>query len=463
MGKRTGDYDTSIRTTLKVIEHEVIELRRQKYKHLTQLCLINDSIARRHVLERNLKNWLVPVNRLPNEILLMCFEEAVQDWVDKNDGVDERSVANLVFYEWSGKSNFKLPCTPVFAISHVSHHWRRLVINTPSLWMNLVITPKFQRHLDVFRDFLRRARGMPIAANFRFFPSESEEPLSSAGVSMMEAVMPFIHAQQIKALTFLTSAHMLLLMLSRMVEQTTICPPNPPPIMFSRLTALSIFASYHPEGMSFSHLRRLLSATPQLRTLGLQRDILLDAEERADNTVIALLMLEKLTIIESNPFVCKFLDLLSAPVLHQLKLLMWFPTEGFDVVSCLFIGDNDNFNSGLRVPKFSKVQDLTLSSSYQCEQLGTVSISAFPRITNLTLTSPSLFYESEEPGSLSTPVFQCLQHLTFDFAFEDDRHLFRYYEELQQYGTLDGSSSRLDEFIRWQVRGSGGVKAAMQY
>ncbi|KAH7910226.1 hypothetical protein BJ138DRAFT_1153417 [Hygrophoropsis aurantiaca] len=373
MGNRTGHHDNTIRTAIKAIEDEVLELKKEEDELLTRLRLLQDTITHKRALARNLKSSLVLVNRLPNEILLMCFGQVVQDWVDRNAVADERIVA---FYEWAPNADHDLPCTLSLAISHVSHRWRQLAINTPSLWTDLVITPNFERHLDVFQDFLHRADIMPIAANFH--PLGPGSMLSSTGVLLTEAIMQLIHMQQINELTFLGS------------DSVLSC--FPPSMAFNRLTALRISGNYHVPELTFSYLRRLLSATPQLKTLELQLDKLLDVAEDADEAVITFPMLENLTVIEPNPFVCKLLDSLScqsAPGLRQLK--------------------------------FPMVRNLTLSCSLQCDRLETDLIHAFPRVTHLTVRSPSLFYKSEEPGSLATPAFQCLQQLTFDFCIRGRR------------------------------------------
>ncbi|KAH7911115.1 hypothetical protein BJ138DRAFT_1151459 [Hygrophoropsis aurantiaca] len=482
MWNYTEHHDTIVRNTIKTIEDEVLELKK--------------TITRKRALVRNLKNLLLPVNRLPNEILLACFGQAMQDWVDENDGVDERAAAELPLHGWSrvDKSEFELPCTPVFAIFHVSRHWRQLATNTPSLWTNLIITSKFNRHLKVFRKFLHRAKGMPIAANIRSL--EPPGSSNSAGVSLMEVIMPLINTQQIHALKFFGAAPQLMLPFLRMVNQTSIGPPSPPSIVFSRLATLSSFELCYPGCLTFSRLRSLLSAAPQLKTLELQHASSLDDVECADNTVIDLPMLENLTLIDSSLFHCKLLDSLSAPHLRQLKLLAWDDwAEGDQVLSCLFIHNTNSFGSSLRVPKFSQVQNLTLSSNYKHYYLNINLIRAFPRVTHLTLHSPIVFFDDpEEPSSLEPPIFQCLQCLTVDFAFEgagdtlpesrfcftwlqkpQDRadrpllisvldrstksmrdaneNLFRYYKELQQYGELDESSSRLNEFMRWEADG----------
>ncbi|KAH7906027.1 hypothetical protein BJ138DRAFT_1163586 [Hygrophoropsis aurantiaca] len=457
MGNYTEQHDTNVRTTIEIIEGE-LDL-------LSQLHLLRDTIARN------------------------------PDWVDENDGADERVVTQLAWDGWydgcEENVGFNLPCALVFAISHVSHHWRQLAINAPSLWTNIIITPKIKRHTDIFQAVLHRAKSMPIAIDFR--SPRPPETLSSTGDVLMESiqVIPLIHAQQIHTLSFLTLGPVL----SFLHSQT------PFPMTFSRLTVLSVFGLYNSEGsptLAFSHLRQLLSAAPQLKTLKLQHGVSIDTAERADEIVITLPMLENLTIIESNLFVCKLLDSLSAPEVCQLKLLMWDPEQDF-AMSCLFVNDNNNIDSGL--PRFPNVQNLTLSSTCHYDYLNTNLINAFPRVTHLTLCSPTMFYEIEEAASLAIPTFQWLRHLTLDFSFEDaevpdthgrftwlpklrdradrplllsvfdrstesmqdaKKHLFWYYEELQQYGTLDKSSSRLDEFLRWQAKANGEPEVEIQ-
>ncbi|KAH7905525.1 hypothetical protein BJ138DRAFT_1130448 [Hygrophoropsis aurantiaca] len=448
MESHTEQHDTSTRTTIEILETEVLELEKKESDLLAQLHPLQAIIAHKRSLAGKLKNSLVPVNRLPNEILLACFDQAVQDWADENAGADEQNVAQLACVDWEGDVDFELPCTPVFAISHVSHHWRQLAINAPSLWTNHVVTPAFGRHMDIFRDVLHRAKGAPIAATFRcseygFRSSEYEfrafeDEQISSGTLLMEAIMPLIHAQQIKALTFFCS----------------------PPM----LSSLS---------------QSLLSAAPQLKTLKLQYDTA-DAVKRADRTVVTLPMLENLTIMQSNRFVSKLLGSLSAPNVRQLKLLAWHPVELSYASSCLFIRNN-NRNSSSRVPRFPSVRNLVLSSLDEFDELKNVLI---------------------KPSSLAPPTFQWLQHLTLDFSFEEDfavgtqaldpftwlpkprdradrpllilvldrstestqdadKYLFWYYKELQQYGTLDRSSSRLEEFMQLQALADDDPEAAM--
>ncbi|KAH7906082.1 hypothetical protein BJ138DRAFT_1163489 [Hygrophoropsis aurantiaca] len=474
MGTHTEHRDNTIRAAIKTIEHEVLELERDLAMRLR---IIQDTILSKRVRARSLENLLAPVNRLPNEIFLMCFRKAVQNWVDTNDAAEDWSVG---FYETARDTDFILPCTPVLAISHVSHHWRQLAINTPFLWTNLVITQKCERHLDVFRDFLVRANGMPIAASFRSFGHATM--LSSAGVLLMEAMMPMIRTQKISALSFLSLGPAFTYLVPRIVERTN---SGLAPIVFDRLTTLSSFGLgyqyLYRDSTSFSHLLQLLSATPQLKTLKLQCDIDLDFEDAERRHSISLPMLENLTIIEPTPCVCKVLNSLFAPAVCQLKLQI----------------DDESTDSSLRMPRFPRVQNLTIMWIVFYECLDVILLSAFPQVTHLTLGNQ--FYEMSY--SLAPTTLQSLQHLTLNFAFDNSdlmdpqeglswlsktkdradcmltvtvfdhsseagwthakKPLFQFYEELQRYGTLDRNSSRLDEFMRWQALTNGESEAAM--
>ncbi|KAH7906494.1 hypothetical protein BJ138DRAFT_627869 [Hygrophoropsis aurantiaca] len=459
MGDQIGHHDSQaeIHTTIKAIEDEVLELEKQESDLLARLRLLQDSIAQKRALAGHLKNSLVPVYRLPNEIMLACFEQAVLDWLEKSNAADERVIVARVYEEMEAS---EWPCTPVVAISHVSHHWRQLAIHMPVLWTNLIITPSFGRHLGVFRDFLQRVGSMPIAANFRGILERDTE--------FMEAIVPLLPTQ-------LTNQP---IQISGPLTST----------VFSRLTSLTIcnYDSYEePTSLTFARLRCLLSATPQLKNLQIQQHWSVGLEERADKAIIDLPELENLTLKECSPLACKLLGSLSAPKVHQIRLLRWSPAEDRDV-PYLFLSDND-----VKKPKFPQVRSLTVSSDYDYDDMNYDIIRAFPRITHLTLHNPGVFCDNEE---LSPPAFQLLQHLTIDLAFkyangdpygcftflprpqdratplqiyvfdssdlkerkaeaDHDRNLFYHYRELQRYGKLDERSSRLIDFLRWQADG----------
>ncbi|KAH7908075.1 hypothetical protein BJ138DRAFT_1128705 [Hygrophoropsis aurantiaca] len=483
---RLGEQDTqeaNTRTTIKVIEDEVLELEEEKRVLLTRLTFLDDSICHKRALAASLKNSLAPVHCLPSEVLLACFTQAVQDWVTENDEADIRMMREELYSADRELRGSEWPCSPVFAISHVSRHWRQLTIHMPTLWTNLVITPKFERHLGVFRDHIHRANGMSITAKFQSFGSENKA--SSAGFSLMKATMPLIHAEQVTTLSLVNAGPVYFCLLAQLEE--IIRPPKSfSSTAFNHLTKLSIlFPTYNWVDFKFTSLMQLLSMTPQLKTLEVQHKAMVDSEELTENAIIDLPKLESLTVIHCNIFTSTLLDSLSAPNVHHLKLLQWDTQNEIDL-GYLFI-DFD-----LKVPRFPDVQDLTISLCWMEDDLDANLISAFPRVTHFTMCGLSPFIE--DPPSLATPTFQQLQHFTLDFRHADmhldpqdyfpwlrrpegrdgrvdhpvlisvlnpidpalrppDKLLFRYYKELQQYGMLDGRSSRLNKFLRWQADG----------
>ncbi|KAI6035709.1 hypothetical protein EDC04DRAFT_2604907 [Pisolithus marmoratus] len=81
------------------------------------------SLSQRTMKATTLQNLLAPVSRLPNEMLLAIFEEAVSSpppekemWVPIN-------------------------------ISHVCRRWRAIVVNSPRLWKHIWVIPRINLHL----------------------------------------------------------------------------------------------------------------------------------------------------------------------------------------------------------------------------------------------------------------------------------------------------------------------------
>ncbi|KAH7907554.1 hypothetical protein BJ138DRAFT_1129083 [Hygrophoropsis aurantiaca] len=486
MENRTEAQDTqsSHPNTIKTIEDEVLKLEKQEADLLTPLHYLQHSIAHGCVLARNVKNSPVPINRLPDEILLACITEAAQDWMSRSDDAEERVIYDH-FYN-GGSGDFEWSCTPVITISYVSRRWRYLAIHMPALWTNLVITPSSGRHLDVLREFLQRASGMPIIANFRFCGTALH---CLADVLLMDVTVLLLRTQQISGLSFLNSDPMLSF---RITDQPIHITGPPVTTTFSHLTSLTIFNIDGFEDLTFTSLRSLLSATPHLKSLTFQQYGSVDPAEKGDRTTIDLPKLEILKIIDYSPLACKLLDSLSAPEVRQLELLYWISMKNSGTSSFLFLENNDNF--GLKVPKFPKIWNFTLSWYCRYDYLDAKFLSAFPGVTHFMIRSPTLFNDSAEAKSMAPPTFQWLRRLSLDFAFghiddmdprncfnwlpnpkaddpllisisdssdlstqeackRADRYLFLHYKELQQHGKLDGSSSRLDKFLCWQADG----------
>ncbi|KAH7906497.1 hypothetical protein BJ138DRAFT_627964 [Hygrophoropsis aurantiaca] len=472
MGEQTRDQD--INSAIKLIEEDVFELEKQESELLARLRYLQDMIARRRAHAGNLKNSLAPIHRLPIEILQSCFYQVLEFWLNKQDRTESDLTADeCCYFDDPGSDRGNWLHTPAVAVSHVSHHWRQLAINMPSLWTNITITPSLDRHMDVFQEFLRRVDSMPIVANFQNF--ESQRILSSTRIPVVEAIIPLVQAQQVATLAIIESGPMFSHLLSRVADQPIIGPPL---CAFSSLTSLAIHDS--AENFSLRRLKSLLSATPKLECLTLNLDELSDSAESADKTIVNLPSLQRLTLMNASHDLHLYLSSLSIPNLQQLILVNWYPDQ-----DKLFFFVNDS-------PRFPQVRNLTLHvaadpyiGGYSDEQFEHLS-SAFPGVTHLTLRHPYVYHTSSKLGKRSSR-WSNLQHLTLHFAFamiegkphrrfawlperdnqvgqplhicvrdntagrskRGDMNLFHCYRELQEYGTLEGS--RLEAFLRWQA------------
>ncbi|KAH7915847.1 hypothetical protein BJ138DRAFT_1141017 [Hygrophoropsis aurantiaca] len=471
MASQSEDQD--IDTTIKIIDDEVLELKKQESNLLAHLHLLQDTIARKQARSGKLKNSRIPVYRLPNEILLACLNQAVRSWLTESTETDERMTTDCVESDYRPEGPIVFPCThtPAIAHSHVSHHWRQIATNMSSLWTNLAVATRHERQLNIpqLRDYIDRAKSMPVTLTFR--------NLRWSGMlcsTQLSAIVPLVQQQQITGLTFLDSAPILCHILDSGGEQRLASFPS---------------GTFRP-----ARLKSLLSAMPQLKSLGLglscwahtyYYDDQIDAE-----LTIHLPMLETMTIIDWSSQMQQFLRSLSAPALRQFKLLLWYSSDDQNV-SCLFIKD---------VPRFPNVQHLVFFSRYPFNREIT---EAFAGITHLTLRCHGTIIDDEDDEDIDgeddedidddndedIEVFwpTDLQYLTLDFAFEEiignrgfrvtglqpqedrpehplqisvfdssevinERILFQCYKELQQYGSLEGP--RVDEFRQWQADGA---------
>ncbi|KAH7909907.1 hypothetical protein BJ138DRAFT_1114582 [Hygrophoropsis aurantiaca] len=408
MANQTGEQD--IHTTVKIIESEVLELEGQENDLLTHLCVLRNLIAHKRAQAGKLKNSLVPIHRLPNETLLACFSQVVQLCVGENGGIKEEH-AIVEHIDSGSKEDFYWACAPAVVISHVSHHWMQLTINMPSLWANLTITPNFIRHMDTFQTLLRRVNSFPVALSLRCPLSQNAKFSEPA---MVEAIMPLVQAQQIIALTFFDWTLLLSCLLPRLAEQ-----PKMAHLSFSRLTALIIVditgSDSTPDSKAFdiNHLKSPLFHAPNIKSLELDLSnfSLEDPESTPDQRILHLPILEKLVLKECYSQMLPLFKSLRAPDLRQLELLYGH----FDDDQYCFFTNN--------LPKFPKVQHLTLDAGYHCYSYAKYRrlISAFPRVTHLTLRSFGIFEWGQKPFTNSSHVFwHDLRYLTLDHASEED-------------------------------------------
>ncbi|KIN96040.1 hypothetical protein M404DRAFT_164228, partial [Pisolithus tinctorius Marx 270] len=104
---------------LDPLKQEIRQLERREdllQSNIKQLQVLLEetqaSLSEKRIKATTLQNLLAPVSRLPNEMLLAIFEEAVSSPPEKEMWV------------------------PI-DISHVCHRWREVAISSPRLWRHI--------------------------------------------------------------------------------------------------------------------------------------------------------------------------------------------------------------------------------------------------------------------------------------------------------------------------------------
>lgn len=118
-------HNVSAAQTLAGLHDEVKRLRetehhlqRQIHRFRSSLEELQAALYTKINKANEMQNFLAPISRLPNEMLLAIFEEAV---ACQDPGTDQRA-----------------ECT----ISKVSRRWRDLAIHSPRLWRRVCVTPR---------------------------------------------------------------------------------------------------------------------------------------------------------------------------------------------------------------------------------------------------------------------------------------------------------------------------------
>ena len=100
-------------------------------------------------------NMFSPINRIPNELLVMIFKDVQGPLVEQASlGWTER------FNSTSTKSYNET--RRVVVLSHVCRHWRQTALRAPTLWARVD-----SRSLDRLETFMERARSVPMTLSLR--------------------------------------------------------------------------------------------------------------------------------------------------------------------------------------------------------------------------------------------------------------------------------------------------------
>lgn len=117
----------TLRQDLRSLQHKQSQLQSEIHQRQKDLDNVQVALAEKITKAKEIQNRLALVSQLPNEILLMIFEEAVS----------------------SSTSEMEM-CT-TRRISHVSRRWRDITVNSPRLWRHVWVVPHVgPRILDLY-------------------------------------------------------------------------------------------------------------------------------------------------------------------------------------------------------------------------------------------------------------------------------------------------------------------------
>jgi hypothetical protein len=161
-------YNVSAAQTLAGLRDEVQHLReaehhlqRQIHRYQSSMEEIQAVLYTKINKANEMQNFLAAISRLPNEMLLAIFEEAV---ACQDPGAEQRAE---------------------FTISKVSRRWRDLAIHSPRLWRRVCVTPRFAPGmLELYKTRASRALDIEIwgwrdRRDFQRFDSALEMMLDS--------------------------------------------------------------------------------------------------------------------------------------------------------------------------------------------------------------------------------------------------------------------------------------------
>ncbi|KAH7912881.1 hypothetical protein BJ138DRAFT_1099890 [Hygrophoropsis aurantiaca] len=367
-----------------------------------------------------------PMDRIHDDILLLCFESVIQIWEHASGG---------------GRDDPHAAVT----ISHVSRYWRQLALSTPSLWTHVCITPNKTSDVDFFRDFLSRSGSMDISVYFRH--CDSSYMYNSLSAGFMDPDFPAVsyysddedHESEpyddydyepvIEAL--LTASHRIVVMSiqssENIVRELLSHPSTTPSLsacsqLFRALTAITITNPLGAEPLDYDQFQALLKSSPNLRHLTV--DVLAIASPYN-------LGISEIPTLEHLSFTCPlndhwtFFAHLSVPNICQITLSNLRHIQPTDMRN-VFLEKNG-------CARFPKVVALTLENFHsQRNDVAKLFPSAFPNITSLTIDVSSLaslafgHYREDASGILEIisnasdktwimPTWPYMQHLTLDY------------------------------------------------
>jgi hypothetical protein len=313
------------------------------------------------------RNALLPVNRLPRELLAYIFDQCSPTayYLAAGEGQDE-------------SENFDYPQT-IFAFSQVCKHWRDTALDTPSLWT----TPIFDwpSCAAISRTMLGRARGCPIyiTAGLGAVPNvrtvtktiqaESSRVLDlvlSGSPSNMKTVMRAFEGRSAPLLEDMCLSvkvsdedpdedHILRLNGQAFSAAPRLnhielynCMISAPSPLYQHLTSLYMSASGVDVGLDFRELTQIVRSAPRLEELTLYEvyQYTGQAEEPSKDPVV-LPHMRSLVLDDATTFMVSMLQQLKMPATATVSLTSsWEDWPTVRLLEDLFRHLSGHYNQG---------------------------------------------------------------------------------------------------------------------
>ncbi|KAG0699253.1 hypothetical protein DFH29DRAFT_937507 [Suillus ampliporus] len=160
---------STLRQEVCALENRRKELSARLQETTTSLAEVQSLLTRKTAQAHTVQNLLAPVSRLPDEILLAIFDEAVRS--------QEQGQVRRV----------------EIAISCTSHHWRQVAVNAPRLWDSFSIRAEVP--VAVLQIYLSRSANIPLTIEFReretAWPSADKRSMAHLGRAL-DVVSPSV-------------------------------------------------------------------------------------------------------------------------------------------------------------------------------------------------------------------------------------------------------------------------------
>jgi hypothetical protein len=426
---------STLRQEICALESRREELHARLQETTTSLAEVQSLLTRKKAQSHAVHNLLAPVSRLPDEVLLAIFEEAVKN----------QEPGQVV------RTEMILSCT--------SHRWRQVTVNAPRLWNSFCVRAEVP--IVVLQNYVSRSANIPLTVEFReresAWPGADKRSMAYLGLAL-NVILPsaprwrriavlhrsypyFTHVfrelREVAPLKMLQSISMgspgicgpcplLVADSAPALESLEVEDmPLPPPVTqtfeaarysIAGLTTLRL--RLHRTGVGSSHaatdpstFRTLIGSAPILSTLEIYGQPVNFGQERGRQGPLEITRLRTLILhpgTQSPRELRHFISMIKAPILRRFELVYPENTPpGQDISDLLF--------HPFPVASFPCVETVRLHNAIHPDT-GPVFVSAFPVATHIKLGGSDAGYLFERITSddilCGTWAPSHIQHLT---------------------------------------------------